>query len=175
MAHRQSHSDPLLVSVSAKLEAVEDKLDRLTRLVVRMSRRLVEQDRLLGQVTDWTRQLDESNDKLEAALGAADGSEPPQHYSDRRPLEKEAAMAQPQIDALKAELERNTSAVGSITALVTSLLAQVEDAKDDPQQIQEVVDKFRANNDALIAAALSGTPQEPGPQEPPPAPATTRR
>lgn len=60
--------------------------------------------------------------------------------------------------ALEAEVARNETVDGSASALLAALFAEVEAAKDDPAQIQAIVDRVRASNDALAAAVAANTP-----------------
>lgn len=72
-----------------------------------------------------------------------------------------AGTTQEKIDALKLEVERETTVVGSVTTYVSGLLDQLEAAKDDPEELQAVLDAARANNDALAALVPVNTPAAP--------------
>jgi N-acetylglutamate synthase/N-acetylornithine aminotransferase len=61
------------------------------------------------------------------------------------------------IVALTAEVDRNTSVDDSAVALINGFAAEVEAAKNDPQAVQQVVDRFRASTDALAAAVAANT------------------
>jgi outer membrane biosynthesis protein TonB len=95
-------------------------------------------------------------------------------------LRVEVAMARTElqvvINDLKSALESNTSATSSMVMYVTELLAKIEEAKDDPTELMDAVNKFRANTAMLVAATVVNTPAdepvpEPTPVEPAPEPA----
>lgn len=67
---------------------------------------------------------------------------------------------QQKIDDLKVEVERETSLVESVKTYVSGLLEQIEGSKDDPDQLQAIIDAARANNDAIAAVVPSNTPAE---------------
>lgn len=66
-----------------------------------------------------------------------------------------------EIEALEAEVARNTTVDGSIMTLVTGLAGQIEALKNDPVRLQALVDKLRADNDAIVAKVLEHTPAAP--------------
>ena len=70
------------------------------------------------------------------------------------------------IDELKANVAEDTNATSALITYVTELLASIEEAKDDPAQLQEILDAHKQNTAALVAAALKDTPADP---ETPPA------
>jgi hypothetical protein len=69
------------------------------------------------------------------------------------------------LQALEAELNRNTSVDDSAVMAIEKLLAEVETNKNSPQRIQAVVDAWRASTDKVAAAVANttGTPPEPTP------------
>lgn len=71
------------------------------------------------------------------------------------------------FDDLKAEVAANTSVTASAIALIDGFISRFDEAKDDPQQIAELVSELRASKDSLAAAIVRGTPSEPSPTEPP--------
>lgn len=75
-----------------------------------------------------------------------------------------ASRNQEIIDQLKKELERNRDQVASNKALIERLVTAAEDAKDDPEELQAVLDGFRANTDVLAASAAN-TSGQPIPQQ----------
>lgn len=79
-------------------------------------------------------------------------------------LTRRATMeTQAKIDELKAGLAANTSATQSVVALMTGFLDGAEAAKDDPEELQALIDGYRANTEALAAAVAAATPAaEPG-------------
>lgn len=63
-----------------------------------------------------------------------------------------ADPTQDKIDLLKTEVERTKGVMASAKALIVGLLAQIEAAKDDPEQIQAIIDDARAATDDLASA-----------------------
>lgn len=72
-----------------------------------------------------------------------------------------SAETQAAIDELKAEVAPITDAVTAVSAAIDGLVAQLEEAGDDPVEIREVIASMKANREALVAAALKGTPAAP--------------
>lgn len=68
-----------------------------------------------------------------------------------------ADQVQEKLDELKAEVERGSTVRQSVTTYVEGILAQIEGAKDDPDQIQAVIDTVRSNNDSLAALVPANT------------------
>lgn len=60
--------------------------------------------------------------------------------------------------ALEAEITRDADVNSSASTLLASLFAEVEANKNNPAKIQEIVDRVKANNDALSAAVVANTP-----------------
>lgn len=75
-----------------------------------------------------------------------------------------ASRNQEIIDQLKKELERNRDAAQSNKLLLERVLTAAQDAKDDPEELQAVLDGFRANTDVLVAASAN-TSGQPIPQQ----------
>ena len=67
------------------------------------------------------------------------------------------------LTALEAEVTRNEQVDDSASTLLKTLFDEVEAAKDDPAQIQAIVDRVRAANDKLAAAVAANTPGAPTP------------
>lgn len=67
-------------------------------------------------------------------------------------------MAKADLTALQAEVTRNETVDGSASVLLKTLFDMVEAAKNDPAEIQAIVDRVRASNDALAAAVAANTP-----------------
>ena len=84
-----------------------------------------------------------------------------------REVREEMVHVQEKIDALKAEIEPLASAVDGLVTLIDGIVQDIEDAKDDPAELQEVLDGIRSQKDKLVAATLKHTPAEP-PVEPQP-------
>lgn len=72
-----------------------------------------------------------------------------------------ASETQTKINELKAEVAPMTDAVQALSAAWDAFLAGMEEAKDDPAEIQEVIDTYRAQKDQIIAMTLKGTPAAP--------------
>jgi hypothetical protein len=70
----------------------------------------------------------------------------------------------PQLDALTAEVTRNSSIDESAIALINGLAAKIVELKNDPVALQALADSMRSSNQALADAVAANTPSE----EPPP-------
>ncbi len=62
------------------------------------------------------------------------------------------------LDALQAEVTRNTEVEASALALIQGLMAQIEAAGTDPVKLKAIVDQLTANDDALASAVAANTP-----------------
>lgn len=60
--------------------------------------------------------------------------------------------------ALESEITRDADVNSSASSLLAQLFAEVEANKNNPAKIQEIVDRVKANNDALSAAVAANTP-----------------
>lgn len=69
---------------------------------------------------------------------------------------------QEKIDELKAALEANTSVTDSVVQAFNRFMDEAEEAKDDPEELQALIDGYRANTERLAAAVAASTPAEPG-------------
>jgi hypothetical protein len=67
----------------------------------------------------------------------------------------------PQLDALTAEVTRNTDVDNSAIALINGLAAQIIALKNDPVALQALADSMKASSDALATAVTANTPAEP--------------
>lgn len=74
-----------------------------------------------------------------------------------------------EMEALRAEVEANSSVDESAVVLLQSLAAQIEELKTDPAALQGLADKLKASTAALAAAVAANTPAAPEPA-PEPAP-----
>ena len=63
-----------------------------------------------------------------------------------------------QLDALQAQVERNTAVDQSAIELLNGLAAQIAALKDDPAALQALADNLTASSDALAAAVVANTP-----------------
>jgi len=72
----------------------------------------------------------------------------------RKGVEKMSA----QLDALTAEVTRNTTVDESAITLLQGLAAQIEAMKTDPAALQGLADSLRSSSDALAAAVVANTP-----------------
>lgn len=62
------------------------------------------------------------------------------------------------LTGLKAEIERNKQVDGSAKALITGLAQKLEEAKDNPVELQALIDSLKTDNDDLAAAVAANTP-----------------
>jgi hypothetical protein len=67
-------------------------------------------------------------------------------------------MSTPQLDALSAEVERNSAVDESAIALINGLAAKIVELKNDPVALQALADSMRNSNQALADAVLANTP-----------------
>jgi hypothetical protein len=72
------------------------------------------------------------------------------------------SMASKELDAIAAEVERNTTIDGSVALLLTRLSEQIATLKNDPAKLQALADSMRASNDRLAAALAANTPADDG-------------
>jgi hypothetical protein len=70
-------------------------------------------------------------------------------------------MANPQLDALTAEVTRNTEVDAGAIALINGLAAKIIELKNDPAALQALADSMKSSSDALAAAVSANTPSEP--------------
>lgn len=76
-------------------------------------------------------------------------------------LINQGATMSAELDALQAEVERNTTVDGSVQTLLTGLSAQIAALKNDPVKLQALADQLKASNDATAAAVVANTPVAP--------------
>ncbi|MBV8848100.1 MAG: hypothetical protein JOZ16_00790 [Methylobacteriaceae bacterium] len=74
-------------------------------------------------------------------------------------IEKETIMSQA-TDNLAAAVQRETSVVSSVTALISGLASQIKQTSADPQ-VQALADQINANSDTLANAVTANTPAAP--------------
>jgi hypothetical protein len=72
-------------------------------------------------------------------------------------------MPTPEVEALTAEVERNTAVDESAITLINGLAAKIVELKNDPVALQALADSMRNSNQALADAVLANTPAEPTP------------
>lgn len=70
-------------------------------------------------------------------------------------------MPTPQLDALTAEVTRNTEVDAGAIALINGLAAKIVELKNDPVALQALADSMKSSSDALAAAVTANTPSEP--------------
>lgn len=70
-------------------------------------------------------------------------------------------MPNPQLDALTAEVTRNTEVDAGAIALINGLAAKIIELKNDPAALQALADSMKSSSDALAAAVSANTPSEP--------------
>lgn len=73
------------------------------------------------------------------------------------------------LTALTAQVQANTTVVGSALTLIQGLAQQLADAGTDPVKLQALQDQLKASDDALAQAVAANTPAPPS--SPPAAPA----
>lgn len=78
-------------------------------------------------------------------------------------LERKVDTMSVQLDALKAEVQKNTTVTQSALALIQGLADQIVALKDDPVQLQALADQLRGDSSALAAAVTANTPTPPTP------------
>ena len=71
------------------------------------------------------------------------------------------------LDDIKQEVTDQTTIVGSVSTLLTSLSAQLQTAitnaaPADPTELQAIADSLKANSDALAKAVAANTPAAAG-------------
>lgn len=64
------------------------------------------------------------------------------------------------LDALEAAVSANTTVIQSAITLITDIATKLEEAKNDPVAIQQLVDDLNASKDSLAAAVAANTPAE---------------
>jgi len=70
------------------------------------------------------------------------------------------------LDALKLQVEQTTTLEQSAIVLIQGLAAQIESLKNDPVEIQGVVDRLRASAQSLAEAVAANTTPAPTPPTP---------
>ena len=68
-----------------------------------------------------------------------------------------------ETETLIAEMERNTSVVGSALTFIAGIQAQLADAGTDPEKLAKLAADLKANDDKLAAAIVTNTPATPAP------------
>lgn len=62
------------------------------------------------------------------------------------------------LDALQAEVTRNTTVEASALVLIQGLAAQIKAAGTDPVALKAITDQLTQNDDALASAITQNTP-----------------
>ena len=75
-----------------------------------------------------------------------------------RQLVERSHIVSRELDALTAEVARNTTVDESAIVLLKGLADRIEELKGDPAALQALADELRAKNDALAAAVVAHTP-----------------
>lgn len=73
------------------------------------------------------------------------------------------AMAQADIDRLKASVARNGDAIQSGVVLIQGLAQQIRDAGDDPAELAALADQIDSKAAELAKAVVDNTPSSPSP------------
>lgn len=64
------------------------------------------------------------------------------------------------LDELRAQVAANTEVVGSAITLIRGLADKLEEAKTDPQAIDEIISELRSTDESLGQAVAESTPSE---------------
>lgn len=72
------------------------------------------------------------------------------------------------LDELTAEVEENSTVIGSAVALIQGLKEKLDAAGTDPIKLKALSDQLDSNSKALAAAVAANTPSEEPPTEPNP-------
>lgn len=75
-----------------------------------------------------------------------------------RALTKEIKTMASNLDALTAEVARNTEVDESAITLLKGLAAKIEEMKNDPAALQKLADDMKASSDKLAEAVVTNTP-----------------
>jgi len=67
-------------------------------------------------------------------------------------------MAQKDIDDLKMAAQENKNAASAIKGVLDGLVAKLEAAGDDPEEIQAAIAEIKASTQVLTDAAVANTP-----------------
>lgn len=65
-----------------------------------------------------------------------------------------------ELAGVEAKVEENATVIGSAVVLLEQLSQLLKDAKDDPVQVQRIIDSIDAQKNALAAAVAANTPAE---------------
>lgn len=108
-----------------------------------------------------TRLLRSRNDQLANAVLELSGQATPRH---RTTSTRDVTMSTPSMEAvieqLRTEVERNSTVDSSAITLLETLADKIEQLKQNPTELQALVDSMRAQSDALAAAVVANTPSE---------------
>lgn len=108
-----------------------------------------------------TRLLRARNDQLADAVLELSGQATPRH---RITSTRDVTMSTPSMEAvieqLRTEVERNSTVDASAITLLQTLADKIEQLKQNPTELQALVDSLRAQSDALAAAVVTNTPSE---------------
>jgi outer membrane murein-binding lipoprotein Lpp len=76
-------------------------------------------------------------------------------------LIREGQTMSAEIDALAAQVEKNTELEASAVTLIEGLAARIEAAQDDPVRLRALTDELRQKADVLATAITTNTPPAP--------------
>jgi hypothetical protein len=82
-------------------------------------------------------------------------------------IEEKLMNTEEAIVALTQTVTDQGTVIESAVTLITGLAATLEAAKDDPVQLQAIIDQVNAQKDALAAAVVAGTASATPPATPP--------
>jgi pyridoxine 5'-phosphate synthase PdxJ len=75
-------------------------------------------------------------------------------------LTTEVKKMSTQLDALEAQVAKNTDVEASAVILIQGIAAQLEAAKEDPAKVAALAAQLKGSADALATAVTSNTPAE---------------
>lgn len=107
------------------------------------------------------------NDQLAEAVRALTGQRTPRpQTSSTRSYNVSTPSMEQVIEQLRAEVERNSSVDDSAIQLLIQLADKIEELKNNPTELQALVESLRAQSDALAAAVVANTPASDGDAQP---------
>jgi len=102
------------------------------------------------------------NDQLAEAVHELNGQQTPRRMSTTST--RNVTMSTPSMEAvieqLRVEVERNSSVDASAIQLLTTLADKIEQIKNNPTELQTLVESLRSQSDTLAAAVVANTPAE---------------
>lgn len=66
------------------------------------------------------------------------------------------------VQELATEVEEQNTVTASVLAFIDGALNEIEENKDEPEKITQIVTALRANRQSIAAKVTANTPTEPG-------------